>query len=353
MRVLVEEAKTLSEPILIDTLPALLESLAETLSTDRTNQLGSMDSTLAHEHGGERARLTNFNLSALIMEFRILRQVIIRTLRELDPNLDPQCEILIHIHLDESIQSSAMAFSLVQASLRDQMVATLSHDMRSPLTAATLAVDVIRAKSTDEATLRNVRKIKVNHRRIDNLIQDLLNTSLIRAGGKLELRPEAVNVRKLLSDIYDVLPVEQEQRLHVQSPELEGWWDADHLRRALENLVSNAFKYGDRKENVSIDVAASYGRVIFSVHNHGAHIPKEEQETIFQVFRRAEAAKNGKPKGWGLGLPMVRAVAEAHAGSITVDSYKDSGTTFLLDVPQDVRPFCQGKVSKVPGTGDG
>jgi signal transduction histidine kinase len=60
---------------------------------------------------------------------------------------------------------------------------------------------------------------------------------------------------------------------------------------------------------------------------------------IFQVFRRAQAAKEGKKQGWGIGLPFVRAVAESHGGSVAIDSTVERGTTFLIDIPVDSRPF--------------
>jgi signal transduction histidine kinase len=75
------------------------------------------------------------------------------------------------------------------------------------------------------------------------------------------------------------------------------------------------------------------------VHNEGEPIPLEQIECIFQVFRRAVAAREGSKEGWGIGLPYVRNVAESHGGSVAVDSAAGRGTTFLIDVPTDARPF--------------
>lgn len=333
------EANELSKPILIDTMPQILENLAEALSPKHPRQQGAVDSTLPMEHGGERARLTSFNITSVIIEFRCLRNVIADFLSENERPLEPACERLLHMFIDGCIQDSVMAFSLVQSQLRDQLIATLTHDMRSPLTAATLAADVIKRKTKDEFILKNIRKIKVNHRRIDGLIEDLLNTSVLRAGGSLQIVAEEVNLKKLLAEVIDHLPADREHLLHVEGDDIHGFWDRAHILRAIENLVSNAFKYGDKDKEVSIRVTEQYGRVMIAVHNYGPHIPKEEQEAIFQVFRRAEAAKKGTRQGWGLGLPLVRAVSEAHSGSVSVDSFKDQGTTFIIDIPKDVRPF--------------
>jgi signal transduction histidine kinase len=73
------------------------------------------------------------------------------------------------------------------------------------------------------------------------------------------------------------------------------------------------------------------------VNNYGEHIPVEQQENIFRAFQRlTDGARN---KGWGLGLAQVRTVAEAHGGSVGVDSLPERGTTFIIDIPCDARPF--------------
>ena len=78
---------------------------------------------------------------------------------------------------------------------------------------------------------------------------------------------------------------------------------------------------------------------MLSVHNEGEPIPPDQMESIFQLFVRAEAAKEGNKEGWGIGLPYVRSVAESHGGSVTVDSAAPRGTTFMMDIPRDARPF--------------
>lgn len=338
------EARDVPHPILIDTLPALLDNLADALSpVNKIEELGSIDNTIALEHGGERARLTGFKLSTVINELRILRKVLIETLNQSGKNPDERCLELVHIFIDEAIQSSATAFSLVQAEIREQVIAVLTHDMRSPLAAASLAADMIIRKSSDESVKNQAKKIKSNNRKVDNLIQDLLNTTLLKSGGKLSPQAEEMTSDEILNDLRDALTPPQLEWFETESVSIVGFWDRGLLRRAFENLVLNAFKYGAPETKVKFSITADHQRVIFRVHNFGPHIPKEEQESIFQIFRRAEAARSGKRGGWGIGLPLVRAVAEAHGGSLSVNSFEDQGTTFLLDVPQDARPFLNGR----------
>lgn len=335
------EAAELLQPILINTLPALLDNLAEMLSPEHPRENVSSDSTLAHEHGGERARLTNYHQGSVIKEYRILRSVLIAFINEEKIPHDQSALNLIHAFIDQCIQASATTFSLIQASLREHLIATLTHDMRSPLTAATLAADMILRNSTDESIKKHANKIKLNNRRIDGMIHDLLNTTMLKSGGKLNLKYDECSAKLLLEELVEELPSSQAERIRLdcEKESISGHWDRGHVKRALENLITNAFKYGDAEGAVTLKVCLTLGRVIFTVHNEGAPIPKEELETIFNVFRRAEAAIQGRRIGWGLGLPIVRAVAEAHGGSLSVDSLKELGTTFIFDIPQDARPF--------------
>jgi signal transduction histidine kinase len=109
------------------------------------------------------------------------------------------------------------------------------------------------------------------------------------------------------------------------------------MRQALHNLVDNAIKYGQPQMPITVRVLETHGRLVISVHNFGDAIPAAEQLTLFTPYRRApNAARSGKA-GWGLGLTLVQAIAEAHGGSVAVESTPEDGTTFSIDVLQDPR----------------
>ena len=116
----------------------------------------------------------------------------------------------------------------------------------------------------------------------------------------------------------------------------------DTLPTFYDNLAQSVTPAYPRLEAVSAStIATEHGgeRVMLSVHNEGTPIAAEEIEDIFQFYQRARAAAQGKKEGWGIGLSFVRAVAESHGGSVTVDSSLERGTTFLMDMPADARPF--------------
>ena len=120
---------------------------------------------------------------------------------------------------------------------------------------------------------------------------------------------------------------------------MRGYFAPDALRRAVENLVTNAVRYGDGSRPITVTVTHAHERARLKVHNYGTYIPVEQQETLFRAFHRSTAAETSGHRGWGLGLAQARGVAEAHGGSIAVDSMPETGTTFTISIPADARPF--------------
>jgi len=109
------------------------------------------------------------------------------------------------------------------------------------------------------------------------------------------------------------------------------------MSQAVHNLVENAIKYGRADTPITVRVLETHDRVHVSVHNRGDPISREDQATLFQPYRRAPSAARSGKDGWGLGLTLVEAIAEAHGGAVEVESTAEDGTTFTLDVLRDVR----------------
>jgi signal transduction histidine kinase len=328
----------LSAPILVNTIPAFIDNLAEAVSPNHPRPLMTTNNTLAEEHGGERARLTQYSHSSLIKELHIFRLALLFKIKA--GGISPTEEELhiIHTSIDDAILKSATTFNLIQAEIREQVIATLGHDMRTPLSAAMLSTEILLRKTQDPEVIKYGNRIRINQKRLDNMIQDLLNTTLLKSGAKLSPRITECNIRELAFSIIDLLPSNQKEKLKIESEEIVGFWDSDLMKRSLENLISNAFKYGDADKEISLQIKECNKRLIIIIHNFGEPIQSGEMEAIFQIFKRVSSSK-GKKQGWGLGLPFVKAVAEVHAGSLTVESSKESGTSFLFDIPIDARPF--------------
>jgi signal transduction histidine kinase len=334
-------AAAVHEPqlILINTLPAILDQLAEALSRDHPRRTATQGSTVAQEHGGERVRLTQFRLEDIIAEYKILRQVLFEVLDE-EGSLSAHERSTLNASVDQAIQEACTGYALVRSSLRDQFFAILAHDMRTPLNVAQSTASMILRDPLSERVGHWATRIIENISRVDRMAQDLLDAMRVETGARLPIEIKHCDLVAVVRETLERLQTEYGDRFILKAPEpLPGYVDPDALQRAVENLAVNAVKYGAPSHPITVSVTESHSRAILTVHNHGAHIPIEKQETLFRAFQRlTEAETSGKP-GWGLGLAQVRGVAEAHGGSIGLDSLPEGGTTFIIDIPVDARPY--------------
>jgi signal transduction histidine kinase len=221
------------------------------------------------------------------------------------------------------------------SSLRADFVSLVSHELRSPMAA------VIGSARTLQARWRELRPeqreaflavIADETTRLSTLVGDVLDTSRIEAGtfgyafsdvDLAEVVRDAVAAAQLGQDEVKLSP-----EVPATLPRVRG--DAARLRQLIDNLVSNAVKYSDSGTEVSVQAEAVDGHVFVRVRDSGPGIALDDQRQIFEKFGRA--AGSAKP-GSGLGLFLARSFAEAHGGSVTVDSRPGQGATFTLALP--------------------
>lgn len=335
----VSQASNLRQPILIDTLPAFYDNLAQSVTPayPRLNAVNA--STIATEHGGERARLTNFDPKAIILEYQLLRGALLDVLKAGGVVLDDTELRTINASIESAIRESVTAYVFAATALREQFMAALMHDLRGPLGAANLAAQAI-ARTPDGPKVKAMADVIIrNHSRIDEMLHHLLDTMVFQGGGRLRLHLSGFDLRELVERVREQAQEEHRARLKITGESALVTWSREEIKRALENLIANAVKYGAADTPITLKIDQIGGRVMLSVHNQGNPIAAEEIEDIFQFYQRARAAAQGKKEGWGIGLSFVRAVAESHGGSATVDSSVERGTTFLIDIPGDARPF--------------
>jgi signal transduction histidine kinase len=324
------------QPILSNTMPRFLRYLAEALSPQHPRQLASEGSTIAQEHGGERVRLTSYRLGDLIREYQLLRDLL---LEQLAPLTQAEHTTLLG-SIDRAVHEACAAYSLVSEGLRERFMLTLAHDLRGPLTAARAGAQLILRRPDSPDVPRWAARAIEGLDRVDAMVRDLLDVGRVGTGRRLVLELAPCELVGLARSVVENLELAHGQRFLVTAPEpVHGHLSAEALRRSIENLLTNAVKYDRGGRPITLNVTQSHGRAHVSVHNAGSYIPAEEQEGLFQAFRRSEEAERGPERGWGLGLPLVRAVAEAHGGSVEVASDPQRGTTFTLDIPLDARPF--------------
>jgi PAS domain S-box-containing protein len=239
----------------------------------------------------------------------------------------------------KNLQSSVQQLKLEQR-LREQFVDTLTHDLRNPLAMTRLCSQILSKKIHDPETTRKLcEQINVNIDRADAMIQDLLDSSRIRAGEKLPLQITDCQLDRVIAETLDDLKAIHGDRFIFQGSEIHGYWSKKDIRRALENLAHNAIKYGAPEMPITVRCSLQERTVELSVHNEGPAIPVEEQAKLFGAFQRSESARQGNQKGWGLGLVLIKGIAEAHGGKVSFESIPQKGTTFQIFLPLDCRPI--------------
>jgi signal transduction histidine kinase len=317
-------------PALVNTLPEFYEHLVLTMVGEGED---FDHATIAAEHGGQRARVTRFNAGSIVHEFQLFRSAIIDTWHLAGITLELDEVGRLNNAIDVALRESLTGFSASQVQIREQFFSALTHDLRTPLAAASAAVSLIH-KTNDPVRVQRMTEIAMRqHARLATMISDLLDMMVFNAGPTM-LDVTDTELYELVAEAASSVALSSGRDIRLHGEQIRGQWHAVAMRRAVENLLNNAVKYSDKNTPIGISVGAKDGSAIIAVANTGPPIPEDQTEAIFQLFRRSRADEERGITGWGIGLPYVRTVAEQHGGSVTVDS-NASSTTFLLAVPLD------------------
>ncbi len=339
-------AKGEIKPIIINTLPAFITRLALALSPGNEIAFASQYSNLALAHGDERAKLTGYSLAELKREYEILREILMDVFSHETRLTEAEWRI-VHRSIDEAIAEAAAAFMQVHQNFRDLFTAALSHDFRGPLSNAMNYLELIRRDAEPGQHGHFAARALFNLKQIDRMIRELLDATRANAGAKLTLRIERAEAGKLAREVINELTLRAGDRFVLEVKDaVHGWWDGERIKQALNNLLENALKYGKEGTPITCRVSTTEQRVFFSVHNLGLPIPKEQIPVLFQPFRRSVEAERSTNPGWGLGLVMVQTIAQAHGGSVGVESSESEGTIFTIDIMCDARRAPQ-KVAEI------
>ncbi len=327
-------ARALYVPVLINTLPVFYDNLVQVLSTGYPRRAGDPGDNLSAAHGDERARLTQFGPCDLVREYQLFRNILIGVCAADGITLQANEHALINEFIDSAIQEALTAYVARQNEFRERYLAALAHDIRNPLSNIGMAAQLILARQDSAGAHPLATRIVDNVAATDTLIREILDGAAAYHGEQLRIELTQWDMLDLARDVAGAVPG---SAVAVEGDSVQGYWSGAHVRRALQNLVGNAVKYGGPDATPTMRVSTTRGRVQVSVHNYGEPIAPERLHLILQPFQRA--TRGGE--GWGLGLHFVRSVAECHAGSVTVDSSAARGTTVTLDLPVDPRPLVE------------
>lgn len=332
----IDEAQAVSGPILINTLPAFYDNIAEALTPSYSREHGASNTSSMSAHGGERARMTTFRADQIILEYQLFRDAIAQTAQRLDLRFSAVEWRVVEVSIDTALRDAIREFAVIHERMRERVAATLSHDMRNPLSLIVTATELIARNPDIDAARRMAVKIYVGAKRMQLMLAQLVDALTFERAAKLPLVLTEFDIRDLLESTAQQFNIGGDERIEVSTASVVGHWCRSSLYRALENLITNAIKYGDGGP-IRIKAVAERGRIMLSVHNSGHPIAEEQRERIFEYLRRG--GEDGMAEGWGIGLPYVRSVAEGHGGTVAVDSSAAAGTTFIIDTPVDCRPY--------------
>lgn len=249
----------------------------------------------------------------------------------------------LNLELEQRVEQATAALR-EQIQARDEFLATVSHDMKSPLTfikgLASLRQRRAERKPETEPLLDALGQIEAAASKMARQLDELVDASRLQAGRTLDLRREPTDLVALVQQAVDEHQQTTDRHaigLQTQVPELVGLWDAQRLERVLSNLLGNAIKYSPRGGSIHVGVeteddGGGASCAVLRVRDHGEGIPATDLPHIFERFRRGQNVE-GRFPGTGIGLAGARQIVELHGGSIAAESQVGEGTTLTVRLP--------------------
>jgi signal transduction histidine kinase len=227
--------------------------------------------------------------------------------------------------------------------LKDQFLSMASHELKTPITTIRGQAQIaLRRLSRQQdvppelaTTSTALEKIDEQTHRLNNLVDDLLDLSSIRAG-RIGLQLKQCDLVEICQEVVEEQRLLSGRTIDLQtsSPAVAVRGDCNRLSQVVVNLVSNAIKYSPQESPVQVQVVERDSVAVIEVHDAGKGIPKEQQAYIFEPFYRAPDAEVSSKRGMGLGLAISKDIVERHGGRIWCESKRGQGTTFFVELPR-------------------
>ncbi|MBP9885628.1 MAG: response regulator [Leptospiraceae bacterium] len=228
---------------------------------------------------------------------------------------------------------------------KTQFLATMTHDIRTPLNAVIGFTQIIEQgedyQSLPEIVKSHINGIALSGKNLVELINNILDLSKIEAG-KMEINEEDVNLKILMQGIYSINKSLADTKnisfSYKLDPDLPDGIiiDRTKLNQILMNLCGNAIKFTPSKKNVLIEAKKNNELIEFIIRDEGIGIPKEKHATVFEAFEQSDKSILGKFGGTGLGLSIVKKMTDLMKGSITLESDFGTGSSFFVSFPLKV-----------------
>lgn len=303
---------------------------------------GTLDEA-SEQHAIERLG-AGFNLMEVVSEYRALRASVLRLWQESARTADEhdlQDLARFNESMDQSLAEAVRTYTSRVDESRELFLATLGHDLRTPLQAIMLSSDLLaQSGQLDDENGRIASKVKQFGNVMSRMIHDLLDFTLTRLGAGMPVSVAPLDLADLCEEVLDEFrAAHPDQPVRLESTgNTSGAWDGPRLRQVVANLVANAIEHGDESSPVEVEVRGEDSDLVLTVTNQGAAIPASAIPTIFDPFVRAARTPRANDRrihgGAGLGLYIAREIVVAHGGTIEVTSDETSGTRFRVCLPR-------------------
>lgn len=235
-----------------------------------------------------------------------------------------------HLHATKT----ALADANEMGRLREQFIAVLGHDLRTPLSAIRMSADLLESKVEDKRSRTLLSAIRTSSVRMGVLIENILDFARGRLGNGIPVQRKLVDdLQQTLRQTLEEIQVAYPQAKFIDSLEVPAGVYCDPLRisQLLSNLLGNAVTHGSIAEPILLKAFAEGDEIVISLTNQGTPIPPALMPLLFEPFSRSEAGQ--RHEGLGLGLYIAGQIANAHNGTLSVTSDRETGTCFVARFP--------------------
>lgn len=238
--------------------------------------------------------------------------------------------------LAKQVNQLAESLSYYQSS-RKEFLSHVAHDLRTPITYIKGYATLLQKSNRSTNEIKKLTTIICEQSdRLNHLIHDLVSLSRLDEG-KMELKKEKVNIKKVMEQITAELSPfleDKEVRFHLDIPEeITLYLDQQRFSQIMINLLDNAVRYSKPKGNVIVSVSRTRRETRIDIKDEGIGISSQDQDRIWERFYRVEQSRSRHTGGTGLGLSIVKQLVELHGGRIEVTSIPNKGTTFSIFFP--------------------
>ncbi len=227
--------------------------------------------------------------------------------------------------------------------LKSDFLASMSHELRSPLTVIRGGIDYLNRTIKIEDNRNYLRIIDKNLKRLIRLVSDLFDFTKIEAR-KIEWSFEEENLTVLIEEVIEIIsPISLDKQIRINFDRREDLFvqmDLERIEQVLVNLIDNAIKFSSPDSEIDISVAEDPQSVTVAIRDQGVGIAAEDLVRIFDKFATSPRGSNSQTEGTGLGLAISKAIIEAHNGLIWAESIQGRSSTFYFTLPKQQKRVC-------------